>query len=88
MVAIAGILLVAWHWVRHARWYLGKLLVLGGKVRHRTVSVPDSGAWLLLPLRQTVWPAVALVLHYWLIGLLLQVLFPAATTVADVIRLM
>ena len=85
---IFGTLFVAAHMVWYARWYLGRLLLLGGKVRHRTISDVSAIACLTAPLQLTVWAAAILLLHYALLGLLLQRAFPQAVTVADIVRLM
>ena len=87
LVMILGPVLVAMHMIWYARWHLGHMLVLGGKVRHRTLTTPPAVAWLVIPLRQTVWAAVILLVHYVLLGLLLEWAFPQATTLADVVRL-
>jgi|GEM_PF-2265638 len=86
LAMIVGTLFVAMHMMWYARWYLGNLLVLGGKVRHRTLQDITAVPWLTAPVRLTVWAAVILLVHYALLGLLLQWAFPAATTVADIVR--
>jgi len=86
-VMIVGPLLVAMHMIWYARWHLGHLLVLSGKVRHRTLTTPSAAAWLVVPFQQTVWAAAILLVHYVLLGLLLQWAFPQATTLAEVVRL-
>ena len=86
-VMVFGPLFVAAHMIWYARWHLGHLLVLSGKVRHRTLMTPPAAAWLVVPFQQTVWAAVILLVHYVLLGLLLQWAFPQATTLAEVVRL-
>ena len=82
---IVGTLFVAVHMMWYARWYLGRLLVLGGKVRHRTLTDIPSASWVTAPLQLTIWAAVILLVHYALLGLLLQWAFPQASTVADLV---
>ena len=84
---IIGLVFVAGHMVWYARWHLGNMLVLGGKVRHRTLGAPPTAAWLVIPFSQTVWAATVLLVHYVLVGLLLQWMFPQAMTIEDVVRL-
>jgi hypothetical protein len=84
---IVGTLFVAAHMMWHARWYLGNLLVLGGKVRHSTITPPRAVSGLMAPLQLTGWAALILLVHYALLGLLLQWAFPQAVTVADIARL-
>ena len=83
---ILGTLFVAVHMVWYARWYLGRLLVQGGKLRHRTLTDVHAVSWLRAPLQLTEWAAVILLVHYALLGLLLQWAFPQAVTVADIVR--
>jgi len=84
---IFGTLFVAAHMVWYARWHLGRMLVLGGKIRHRTLTDIPVVPWLVTPLRLTVWAATILLVHYALLGLLLQLAFPQARTLAEVVRL-
>lgn len=86
--AIIGALIVAFHWIRYAPWYLGQLLVLGGKVEHRAIPRASPNAWIAVLLSQTKWVAIILFVHYVAIGVGLQLSFPQAHTVADVLRLM
>ncbi len=83
---VVGTLFVAMHMMWYARWYLGYLLVLGGKVRHRALKDAGVVPWLTAPVRLTFWAAVILLVHYALLGLLLQWAFPQAVTVSDIGR--
>jgi hypothetical protein len=83
---IVGTFFVALHMVWYARWYLGRLLLLGGKFRHRTLKNVPAVSSLAAPLQLTVWAAVILLVHYALLGLLLQWAFPQAVTLADIVR--
>lgn len=83
---IVGTLFVAVHMIWYARWYLGYLLVLGGKISHRALGEVPTMLRLTAPLKLTVWPAVILLVHYALLGLLLQWAFPQAITVADIVQ--
>jgi hypothetical protein len=83
---VLGTLFVAMHMMWYARWYLGHLLVLGGKVRHRALTDVSAVPWLTAPVRLTFWAAVILLVHYALLGLLLQWAFPQAVTVSDIGR--
>lgn len=83
---IVGTLFVAFHMIWYARWYLGRLFVLGGKIRDRTLPGVPAGSWFIAPLQLTGWAAVILLVHYALLGLLLQWMFPQAVTVADILR--
>ena len=78
---------VAAHIIWYARWHLGHMLVLGGKVRHRTLAATPAMPWLAAPLRLTLGAATILLVHYALLGLLLQLAFRQAATIADVVRL-
>jgi len=71
----------------YARWNLGTLVVRGGTVSHQVVAPAGAAAWLRAPVEHTFWVAVILIVHYALVGLLLQALFPQAVTIAYVIRL-
>jgi hypothetical protein len=82
---ILGTLFVAAHMIYYARWYLGQLLVEGGKVRHRTLIDKSLVAWILAPFRLTFWAGVILLGHYVILGLLVQWAFPQAVTVADIV---
>lgn len=83
---VVGALIVASHMIWYARWHLGRMLVAGGKVTHRTLAAAPAVAWLVTPFRQTVWAAVILLVHYALLGLILQLAFPQAQTVAEIVR--
>lgn len=84
---LMGTLFVATHMTWYARWYLGRLLILGGKVRHRTLpDAPAGVSCVTAPLQLTIWAALILLAHYALLGLLLQWAFPQAATVADIVR--
>jgi len=85
LAMIVGTLIVAMHMIWYARWYLGRLLVLGGKVRHRTLPNLPLISRIMAPLWLTGWAAVILLVHYALLGLLLQWAFPKAVTVADIV---
>jgi hypothetical protein len=78
--------IVALYWIFFAPWFLGQLLVLGGKIQHRTLPESGSASWLLALMQQTKWIAIILGLHYLAIGFALQLIFPQAATVADVVR--
>lgn len=80
---IFGTLFVAAHLIWYARWYLGRLLILSGKIRHRTLVDVPATFWLVAPLRITGAAAVILLLHYALLGVILEWAFPGATTIAD-----
>jgi hypothetical protein len=84
---ILGTLFVAGHMLWYARWYLGRLLILSGKIRHRTLGAAPAVAGLVAPVQLTFWTALILCVHYALLGLLLQWAFPQAVTVADIPRL-
>ena len=76
--AVLGVLYVVFHVVYHAPWYLGKLLVDGGKTRHRTTPAGNTADFVVLPLLQS-WPvAVILVVHYTMLGLVFQAIRGAA----------
>lgn len=83
---IIGAIFVAAYMTWYARWHLGCLLVQGGKVRHRTLEREPVDSWLTSPLRLTLTAGVVLLLHYTLLGLILQWTFPQATTLGDIIR--
>jgi len=85
---IVGTVFVAAHMTWYARWYLGRLLVLGGKVRHRSLTEVPAASCLTAPVQLTLWTAVILLAHYAMLGLLLQWAFPQAVTVADIVRRM
>jgi len=85
---IVGTLFVVLHMVWYARWYLGRLLLLGGKVRHRTLENQQAFSYLAAPVQITIWAAVILLVHYALLGLILQWAFPQAVTIADIVRRM
>jgi hypothetical protein len=86
LAMIIGALIVASHMIWYARWHLGRMLVAGGKVSHRTLGAAPAVAWLVTPFRQTVWAAVILLVHYALLGLILQLAFPQAQTVVEIMR--
>ena len=76
MAGLLGILFASFHFIYHGPWYLGKLMVDSGKVRHKATP---SGQWfdfLRLPLGQS-WP-IGLVtwLHCTSVGFLLDSLQP------------
>lgn len=87
LAAVIGTAIVAIYWIYFAPWYLGQLLVLGGKVRHRSLSNSGGAPAPLALMQQTKWIAVILGLHYLGIGIGLQLVFPQAVTIADVVRL-
>lgn len=87
-VAFLGAILVGVHRIVYAPWYLGELLVLGGKVRHETSSAPPAQFWAAVLFWQSRYEAIALCVHYVLLGLLLQLVFPNAATMSDVFRFM
>jgi hypothetical protein len=87
IAAVLGALFVMLHWIRFARWYLAELLLLGGKVRHKVTRRLEVAPSFVVLLRQTIWIALTLLVHYSLIGLSLQLAFPLAATVVDVIGL-
>jgi hypothetical protein len=71
-VAVLGAMFVAIHFVYHAPYYLGQLLVDGGKIRHRAMPAGTMLDGVVLPFLQS-WPvAVALLLHCTVIGLVLD----------------
>ena len=80
---IFGTLFVAAHLIWYARWYLGRLLLLGGKVHHRTLADVPAISWLTAPLQITGAAAVILLVHYALLGVILEWAFPGAATIAD-----
>ena len=82
-ILILGTLFVAAHLIWYARWYLGRLLILSGKIRHRTLMDAPPLNWLTAPLQVTGAAAVILLLHYALLGAILEWAFPGATTIAD-----
>jgi len=88
IVGILGVAIVMFHWVRYARWYLGEVLVAGGKVSHRICSPATGGSFFIAPAQQSFWVAVILLLHYTMIGVLLQMQFPTAVTIGDVLHLL
>ncbi len=87
VVMIFGAVFVALHMIWYARWHLGHMLVLGGKVRHRALAAPPALACFVTPLRLTAGAATILLVHYALLGLLLQLAFPKATTLLEAVRL-
>ncbi|MFZ5831669.1 MAG: hypothetical protein ACOY3P_16405 [Planctomycetota bacterium] len=67
-VAVLGSLFVSIHFIFHAPYYLGQLLVDGGKIRHRAMSTGNDLDAIVLPFLQS-WPiALVLLLHYMMIG--------------------
>jgi hypothetical protein len=80
---ILGTLFVAAHLIWYARWYLARLFILSGKIRHRTLVDVPAASWLTAPLQITGAAAVILLLHYALLGAILEWAFPGATTIAD-----
>ncbi len=72
VAGVLGLLFIGCHFVFHAPWYLGKLMVDGGKVHHRSTPAESPLACIVLPIRQT-WPAaLLLVLHYATMGAVLD----------------
>lgn len=69
-LAILGVVFLLTHWMIYARWYLGELMVLAGKVQHRSVRRVAHDAWVTEPFRQSFWMAFGLLLHFALIGTL------------------
>lgn len=67
--AVLGAVFVSAYFIYHAPYFMGQLLVDGGKIRHRSVSRGTPLDPIVLPFLQS-WPvAVALIMHYTLIGL-------------------
>lgn len=67
-VGVLGFLFVSIHFVFHAPYFLGQLLVDGGKIRHRAMPIGKGLDAILLPFLQS-WPiALILLLHYTVIG--------------------
>lgn len=72
-VALLGGLFVGFHFVFHAPWYLGGLMVDVGKIQHR--SIPSGQNSVFVALLRRSWPlAVLLVVHYAMIGATIQLL--------------
>ncbi len=71
-LAILGIVFLLGHWLLHARWYLAELMVLSGKVPHRSIRNRRRDSWVREPFRQSFWMAFGLLLHFMLIGQLLS----------------
>lgn len=65
---ILGMLFVIAYRVYFAKWHLGELLVRSGKVSHRSIKHVTSGAWIVEPMRQTIWLAIFLTLQFCLLG--------------------
>lgn len=64
-----GLLFIGIHFIYHAPWYLGQLLVNGGKIRHRAAPKERAAAFLFLPFCQS-WPvAVVAIIHSASVGL-------------------
>ena len=59
-----GILFMLTFWVYHAPWYLGELMVRTGRIQHRISAGSASDAWLVEPLRQSMWMAIGLQFHF------------------------
>lgn len=74
-LAILGVVFLLSHWMVYARWYLGELLVLAGKVQHRSARQVAHDAWVTAPFRQSFWMAFGLLLHFTLIGTLVTLKF-------------
>jgi hypothetical protein len=70
--AVLGAMFVAIHFVYHAPYYLGQLLVDGGKIRHRAMPSGTMLDGVTLPFLQS-WPiAIALLFNCTVIGLVLD----------------
>ena len=73
LVAILGIVFLMAYWLFHARWYLGDLLIRAGRIRHKSLPKPPREAWLIQPYCQSIWMAIALLAHFVLLGMVLQI---------------
>lgn len=72
--AILGVLFVLAFFIYHAPYYLGQLLVDGGKIRHRSLPAGTPPSAIALPFLQS-WPvALVLFVHYSMIGFALDAL--------------
>ena len=71
-LAIFGVIFLLIYWLAFARWYLGELMVLAGKIQHRSIRGVARDAWIVAPMRQSFWMAFGLLLHFMLIGSLLS----------------
>ena len=69
---ILGMLFVIAYRVYFAKWHLGELLVRSGKVSHRSIKHVAAGAWIVEPIRQTIWLAIFLTLQFALLGYCLE----------------
>lgn len=86
LVALLGVAFVAAHWIIYARWFLGQILVWGGRVPHREIRDIPRDAWIRAPIQQTIQPAGLLWIHYTILGIVLQFNFPQANSIVEVFR--
>ena len=71
-IGTLGLVFLGIYFVVHAPWFLGKMMVDGGKVQHRSTPSGRTLDCIILPFLQT-WPAALMVLiHYATIGAVLQ----------------
>jgi hypothetical protein len=63
-LAALGYVFIAIHFIYHAPWYLGQLMVDSGKVRHRSVKASGQVSWFSPTVRQSWVVAIALTVHY------------------------
>jgi hypothetical protein len=74
MSGILGLSFVGLYVIYHAPWYFAKLLVEGGKVRHRVTSAGTQIGLFFLPACQS-WPlALILLVHCATVGVAIQLL--------------
>ncbi len=69
---VAGCLYIGIHFFYHAPWYLGKLLVEGGKVQHPASPEATPYCWIVLPFLYSYPVGLLMGLHYLSVGYILE----------------